>query len=293
MSSFGCQSMIAPLRAVLLKHPREAFVSQEHLDAEWERYGYIDLPDYDEALKEYEYFESILKRFVDDISYVPGSKETGLDSLYAHDPVQVAEGGAILMNMGKMLRQGEPSVAGKYLETLGIPIVGSITGLGKMEGGDVLWLDKDCVALGRGYRTNDEGIRQFLSLMPPSIESHMTFDMPHDRGPEECLHLMSVVSLVDTDLAVVYSPLMPIRLRQYLLERGYSLIEVPAEEYETLGCNVLTLAPRVCVILEGNATVSSELRQHGAEVHEYPGKNISWYGTGGPTCLTRPLLRRW
>ena len=290
MVSFGCQSMIAPLRSVLLKHPRDAFLSQEHLNAEWKRFGYLSCPSFDKALEEYGYFESILRQFVDDIFYLPSNEETGLDSIYTHDPVQITKNGAILMNMSKALRRKEPAAIQAYLENLDIPIYGAIAEQGKMEGGDVLWLDENTVALGRGYRTNDEGIRQFFSLAA-FVENHIIFDLPHARGPEECLHLMSIVSLIDKDLAVVYSPLMPVRLRQYLLERGYSLIEVPEEEYKTLGCNVLTLAPRICVLLKGNATVSSELRRFGAEVYEYPGENISLCGTGGPTCLTRPLLR--
>jgi len=293
MNSYGCRSMIAPLKVVLLKHPKDAFVSQDNLQIEWERHGYTCCPDYKKALQEFEYFKSILERFVEMIVYLPYDESTSLDSIYTHDPVQITENGAIFMNMGKELRRNEPKAVRDYLKALGIPELGTITDPGKMEGGDVLWLDEHGVALGIGYRTNSEGVRQFLSLLSPITKQHFVFDMPHYKGPKECLHLMSVVSLIDKDLAVAYSPLMPVRLRQFLIEQGYSLIEVPKEEYETLGCNVLTLAPRICVVLEGNNYVSSELRRHGAEVYEYPGENISLLGTGGPTCLTRPLLRSW
>jgi len=285
--------MIAPLKVVLLKHPKDAFVSQDNLQIEWKRHGYTCCPDYKKALQEFEYFKSILERFVEMIVYLPYDESTSLDSIYTHDPVQITENGAIFMNMGKELRRNEPKAVRDYLKALGIPELGTITDPGKMEGGDVLWLDEHGVAIGIGYRTNSEGVRQFLSLLSPITKQHFVFDMPHYKGPEECLHLMSVVSLIDRDLAVAYSPLMPVRLRQFLIEQGYSLIEVPKEEYETLGCNVLTLAPRICVVLEGNNYVSSELRRHGAEVYEYPGENISLLGTGGPTCLTRPLLRSW
>jgi len=293
MRSFGCQSMIAPLRSVLLKHPREAFRSQEHLEMEWERFGYLECPNYAAALEEYEVFSAILRRHVDEVLFLPRDDSTGLDSIYTHDPVKITDRGAVLMNMGKTGRRGEPAAMGRYLEQLGIPLLGTITDAGRMDGGDVLWLDEETVALGKSYRTNDEGIRQFLELVSPSIKRYLTFDLPHDRGPEVCLHLMSVVSLVDRDLAVVYSPLMPVRLRQYLLEQGYALIDVPLGEYETLGSNVLALAPRVCMLPAGNDTVAASLREYGAEVHEYPGRHISYFGTGGPTCLTRPLLRRW
>lgn len=285
--------MIAPLRSVLLKGPGEAFRSQEHLEAEWERFGYLECPNYATALEEYEAFSAILRRHVDEVLFLPRDDDAGLDSIYTHDPVKITDRGAVLMNMGKPERRGEPAATGRYLEQLGIPLLGAITEPGRMDGGDVLWLDEETVALGRSYRTNDEGIRQFLDLAAPSIERHMTFDLPHDLGPEACLHLMSVASLVDSDLAVVYPPLMPVRLRQYLLERGYTLIDVPSGEYETLGSNVLAPAPRLCMLPAGNRTVAAALRHHGAEVHEYPGRHISYFGTGGPTCLTRPLLRRW
>jgi len=289
----GCQSMIAPVEILLLKHAREAFRSQEYLEAAWKEFGYLACPDYEEALREYQAFASLLKKHVPQVHYLPENPKAGLDSIYVHDPVKICRGGAVMMRMGKELRRSETEPMEVMLRSLEVPILGRLEPPATMDGGDVLWLDEDTLVLGRGYRTNDEGLRQFQDLVRPWVKDILVVDMPHDQGPEACLHLMSVVSLVDRDLGVVYSPLMPVRLRQLLLERGYHLVEVCREEYDTLGCNVLALAPRLCVLSAGNSRVAGDLRRAGAEVLEYEGKNISYYGTGGPTCLTRPILRRW
>ncbi len=289
---FGCQSMIAPVEAMLLKHAREAFRSREYLEKCWKEFGYLDCPDYEKALEEYDAFASLIHKHVPRVFYLPGSEEPGPDSIYVHDPVKICRGGAVMMRMGKELRRSETEPVEILLRSLGVSILGRLEPPATMDGGDVLWLDEETLVLGRGYRTNDEGLRQFHALVRPWVKDILVVDMPHDQGPEACLHLMSVVSLVDRNVAVTYSPLMPVRFRQLLLERGYSLIEVPREEYETLGCNVLALAPRLCVLPAGNPRVTAGLRSAGAEVLEYEGTHISHFGTGGPTCLTRPILRR-
>ncbi len=283
--------MIAPAKTMLLKHAREAFRSREYLEKSWEEFGYLACPDYEKALEEYDAFASLVHKHVPRAFYLPGNEEAGLDSIYVHDPVKICRGGAVMMRMGKELRRSETDPLEQMLRSLKIPVLGHLRAPATMDGGDVLWMDEETLILGRGYRTNDEGIRQFQTLVQPWVKETVVVDMPHAQGPEACLHLMSVVSLVDRDVAVVYSPLMPVRLRQLLLERGYSLIEVPREEYETLGCNVLALAPRLCMLPAGNFRVAAALRNAGAEVFEYEGKHISYFGTGGPTCLTRPILR--
>ncbi len=284
--------MIAPVESILLKHAREAFRSRNYLEDSWKDFGYLACPDYEKALKEYEFFASLVEKHVPRVFYLPENENAGLDSIYVHDPVKICRGGAVMMRMGKELRRTETEPMERMLRNLEVPILGRLEAPATMDGGDVLWLDEHTLILGRGYRTNDEGIRQFQALVQPWVEEILVMDMPHDQGPEACLHLMSVVSLVDRDLAVVYSPLMPVRLRQLLLQRGYSLIEVSEKEYDNLGCNVLALAPRVCVIPGGNPRVAEDLRSAGAEVFEYPGEHISYFGTGGPTCLTRPIFRR-
>ncbi|MGC4377228.1 arginine deiminase family protein [Fictibacillus sp. Mic-4] len=288
---YGCQSMVGKLESVLIKHPKDAFINQDHLRKHWEEYRYVSCPDYDKALEEYEKFERLLKEHVPNVHYLPRSDEAGLDSIYAHDSVKLTKQGAILLKPGKWLRQGEPGATEAYFSKIGVPILGAITGEGRVEGGDVVWLDERTLAVGRGYRTNDEGIRQLREITKELVDEFIVVQLPHGNGPDECLHLMSIISLVDRDLAVVYSELMPVSFRELLMERGIKLIEVPKNEYDTLGSNVLALAPRKCLMLTGNRETKSMLEAEGAEVFEYEGEEISLKGTGGPTCLTSPLYR--
>jgi N-dimethylarginine dimethylaminohydrolase len=179
----------------------------------------------------------------------------------------------------------------KAYEANGIPVLGSITAPGTLEGGDVAWLDEHTLAVGHTYRTNEEGIRQLTAFLQPLGVTVITVPLPHYKGTSDVFHLMSILSPVDTNLAVVYSPLMPIVFRNLLLQRGYQLIEVPDEEFESMGCNVLALAPRECLMVAGNPKTKAALEKAGCKVTEYKGEEISVKGGGGPTCLTRPLLR--
>ena len=197
----------------------------------------------------------------------------------------------ILCNMGKAARRGEPDAEGELYRQLGIPVHGAITGDGSIEGGDVAWLDENTLAVGRGYRTNDEGIRQLRALLEPCRAEIVVVPLPHYRGPEDVFHLMSVYSPIDDDLALVYSPLMVVPFRELLLERGIDLVDVPDEEFDSMGCNVLAVAPRRCIMLDGNPETRRRLEAKGVEVHVIEGAEISGKGAGGPTCLTRPILR--
>lgn len=291
MKTYGCQSMFAPIRRMLLKHPSQAFLNQTNIDGQWQGLGYSGRPDFDLAIAEYEYFVDLLEQFDFEIHYAPVAEATSLDSLYIHDPLTICHRGAILNSMGKTARAPEPEAAGKYLETLGVPILGKITGSGKLEGGDLLWVDERTLAVGQGFRTNAEGLRQLRDLLGDSVDEIIPVQLPYWTGPQDCLHLLSFISIVDKDLAVVYSRLMPVPFREYLLERGFQLVEVPDTEYDSLGCNVLAVAPRRCVILSGNPETQKRLEQAGAQVWTYAGQDISLKGTGGPTCLTRPILR--
>ncbi len=286
-----CSSMYTPLKHVIVKHPKDAFRSQKHLSDEWKTFNYLSEPNFEEALKEYAEFVEILKKYVDTIDYLPLSDEVGLDSLYAHDPVKFTPNGAILLKSGKKLRQPEASIYKEFLKDKGISIIGELTGDAVADGGDIVWLDDRTLAVGRGYRTNDEAIRQLKEMTAEMVDEFIVVQLPHDLGEAECLHLMSFISMVDKDLAVVHSRLMPVFFRQLLEERGIQLVEVPKDEYDTLGCNVLALAPRVCVIPEGNTVTKQQLIEAGARVFEYKGQQISVLGTGGPTCLTCPVIR--
>jgi N-dimethylarginine dimethylaminohydrolase len=290
MSALG-QSDVLPLRSVLLKHARVAFADQPTLDATWEDLGYLGRPDFAGAVAEYEDFLALLESLGVEVRLVPSDPETGPDSIYVRDAAVVSDRGAVLCRMGKPVREGEPAAAERALRAAGIRIVGRIEGTGRLEGGDVAWIDGRTVAVGRGYRTNGEGIRQLHRLLRDDVDRVVSVPLPHWRGPGDVFHLMSMFSPVDRYLAVVYSPLLPVPFRQLLLERGYDLVQVPDEEFETMGCNVLAVRPRRCVALEGNPVTRRRLEAAGAEVYTYRGREISAKGGGGPTCLTRPLVR--
>lgn len=288
---YGCQSMVGKVEAILLKRPEQAFISQENLDQTWEAFRYFGCPDYQKVLEEYNVFEQIIKDNVENVYYLPQDDRTGLDSIYTHDPLKITKKGAIYFPMGKELRSREYMATQAYLESIGIPTLGHITPPGKMEGGDVLWIDERTVAIGRGYRTNDEGIRQFKELTEGLIDEYIIVPMPHGDGVDCCLHLMSIISFVDTDKAVVYSKYMPVFFREYLLDRGIQLIECNDKEYDYLGSNLLALAPGKCVLIDGCPEIQKKVEDAGVTVYTYEGKEMSYRGTGGPTCLTCPLYR--
>lgn len=211
------------------------------------------------------------------------------DAVYAYDPALVCNHGAILLRPGKEGRRGEVEVLGADLVEAGVPIAARIEAPGAVEGGDTLWLDERTLLVGRGYRTNDEGIRQLAEALP-GVEV-ISFDLPHLRGAAEVLHLLSLLSPLDDDIAVAYPPLMPVRLVELLAERGIELVEAADDEFETMGTNVLAVAPRIALALEGNGETRRRMERAGVEVRVYRGDEISRKGDGGPTCLTRPLLR--
>jgi len=289
--SAGAQSEFAPLRSVLLKHARHAFADQPTVDRSWRDLGYAGRPDYASAVREYDGFVDLLAELGVRALYLPEDPATGPDSLYVRDTAVLCDRGAILCAMAKPERESEPSATERTLRRAGIPVVGRILPPGRLEGGDVAWVTERVVAVGRGYRTNAEGIRQLRTLLGSAAAHVVAVPLPHWHGPSDVFHLMSMFSPVDRDLAVVYSPLLPVPFRQSLLDLGFRLVEVPHEEFPGMGCNVLATAPRVCVMLEGNPVTRSRLEAEGARVHVYRGREISRKGAGGPTCLTRPLVR--
>lgn len=288
---YGSHSETAKIKSILLKHPKDAFCSQDTIDANWRDLHYKGRPDYKAVVEEFECFVDLLKREVAHIYYLPQDNNTGLDSIYTRDPALMTKKGAVLCNMGKKQRQEEPFSIRKYLGDIGIPILGSIAGGGKLEGGDVVWLDEHTIAVGIAYRSNEEGVRQLRDLADGIIEEIIPVPLPHWNGEEDCFHLMSIISPVDEDLAVVYSRLMPVPFREYLVSRGIKMIEVPDAEYESMGCNVLSIAPRKCIVISGNPITKQRLENEGVEVFEFNGGNLCQKGGGGPTCLTRPIIR--
>ncbi len=283
--------MVKPIKRMLLKHPKDAFVSAANIAAQWKELNYLGAPDLAKALDEYEFFVSLLAKTIPELICLPPHARTGLDSVYVHDPVIVTERGAILGRMGKEQRQGEPTAIGEYLPQIGVPILGRISGSGRLEGGDVVWVDDRTLAVGRGYRTNAEGIRQLRDLTAEFVDEVVPVPLPHWNGPADVLHLMSFLSPIDDDLSLVYSHLMPVPFREWLLARGIKLVEVPDEEFETMACNVLAVAPRRCIMLDGNPCTRKLLEAEGVEVNVFRGDEICAKGAGGPTCLTRPILR--
>lgn len=288
---FGGHTEVGPLKRVVLKHPKEAFPPEDVLNSQWRELGYHRKPDPSRASEEHDALMELLESLGAQVHLLPTHPGTGMDSIYSRDASILSDDGIILCNMGKRARSREPRAQEETFRSMGIPIHGRIDGEGRLEGGDLIWLDQDTVVVGRGYRTNDEGIRQLREFLGQRGSQVTVVPLPHWKGPSDVFHLMSVISPIDTDLALVYSPLLPVPFRELLLSRGISLVEVPEGEFDSMGCNVLAVAPRVCVMLDGNPVTRKRLEDSGVEVHTYRGEEISAPGEGGPTCLTRPLLR--
>ena len=289
--TLGARSETSPIRSLLLKHPREAWLGQEDIRDQWKALGYTEEPDFAKAVAEYDRFVDILRGIVADVHFLPADARTGLDSIYVRDAACVAGHGVILCRMGKSLRAGEPGAVGDFYAKAGWPVLGRIREPGTLEGGDVVWLDGKTAAVGHGYRTNAEGIRQFRDLVAEEGCEVIEVPLPHWDGPGDVLHLMSMLSPVDEGKLLIYSRLLPVPFRKRLLEMGFALLEVPDEEYATMATNVLAVAPGQCVALAGNPLTSNVLARAGIEVSTFEGTEISRKGAGGPTCLTRPLLR--
>lgn len=286
----GALNEYGVLQKVALRRPSESFVSDRKIDAEWRDLNYHSRPDLNAAMKEYEAFEALLRATGTEIVHLPQHDSLSLDAIYTRDSLVVTPRGIVKPRMGKPQRRKESDVNGAALERASLPVLGTIDGSGKVEGGDLVWIDNHTLLAGIGYRTNLEGTRQLQSLVGPDVNV-ITFDLPYYKGPTDVFHLMSVVSPIDADLAVVYRPLMPVRLVEFLEERGFRFVDVPDDEFASMGCNVLALSPRSVVIVEGNPQTEQRLRDAGVSVHPYRGENISRKGEGGPTCLTRPLAR--
>lgn len=283
-------SEVRPLRRVVVKHAREAFVDLHCIERGWKDLGYIRPPDYELAVQEYDGFIATLDRLSIECLFLPLEPDLGLDSLYVRDASVVTDRGVVLCNMGKTARAGEPAAHEAAYRRWEIPIIGRVEGDGILEGGDVVWLDDRTVAVGLGYRTNAEGARQFGALLPEGVKMVLV-TLPHWKGPSDVFHLMSMLSPLDGDLALVRSPLLPVPFRQLLVSRGVELIEAHPGEIDGLACNVLAVAPRVCVMAAGAPETVSRLGAAGVEIHEFEAREICLKGAGGPTCLTRPMER--
>jgi dimethylargininase len=275
---YGCESMTGELRRVLVRAPSDL--------RDWEACGWRAEPDPAGIAREHEALCAILERAGAEI-VLAESPSANADAVYPFDPALVTERGAILLNPGKELRRAEPAALAHDFERVGVPVAGSLSGDEWAEGGDLIRLDERTLLAGRGYRTNSDGI---WALERQTGLETLVFDLPHWHGPGEVMHLLSLLSPLAPDLVVAYPPLLPTRLAQLLDERGIEIVPVPDEEFETMGSNVLALAPRAALAVEGNPETRRRLERAGVEVEVYEGAELS-KGDGGPTCLTAPLLR--
>ena len=285
---YGSQSMIAPLRKVLVKRPDEAFAVDDPV-----AWHYAGRPDLAIAQQEHDGLVALLRQGGVEILYHDEFQPEHADAIFAFDPALVTDAGAIMLSMGKEKRRGEEGFMARRFESLGIPILYRLHGEARAEGGDLLWLDHETLAVGLGFRTNVKGLRQLREALTAIDVTVISVDLPYYTGPEACTHLLSFISIVDWATAVVYPPLLPVPFWQELQKRNFRLIVVSEEEFLTMGTNVLALAPGKCLMLEGNPITQRHLEEIGCEVVTYKGNEISHKAEGGPTCLTRPLLREY
>jgi dimethylargininase len=285
--TYGSQSMIAPLRRVLVKRPDQAFAAKDP-----DKWHYSDRPNLAAAQREHDALVALLRQSGTEVLYHDEMQPDQADAIFVFDPAIVTDSGAVILSMGKALRRGEEAAMARCFQRLDVPIYYTLQGKARAEGGDLLWVDHDTLAVGLGFRTNAEGARQLSEALSGLGVSVIPVELPYYTGPDACLHLLSLISIVDHKLAVIYPPLLSVPFWQYLRdERGFHLVEVPPEEFETMGPNVLALAPGQCLMLEGNPITRQRLAEAGCKVLTYRGNEISLKAEGGPTCLTRPILR--
>jgi dimethylargininase len=277
----GCASMTAPLQRVLVREP--------NLDdlRFWREYGWRAEPDPAAIAREHEALCELLAVAGAEVVFAATHVEGNPDAIYVYDPALIADDGAVLLRPGKPGRRGEPEALGADLERAGVPIAGRLDEPTIAEGGDLIRLDERTLLVGLGYRTNRAGAARLAELTGLDV---VTFDLPQWRGESEVMHLLSLLSPLADDLVVAYTPLLPTRLAQLLAERGIAIVAVPDDEFDSMGANVLALAPRVALVVEGNPETRRRLERAGVDVASYEGRELS-KGDGGPTCLTCPLLR--
>ena len=278
---FGCANMTLPLRRVLCREPVASDL------ASWREYGWRAEPDPAGIAREHEALCELLSGAGAEVVLADSRVEGDPDAIYAYDPALIADDGAVLLRPGKPGRRSEPEAIAAVLERSGVPVAGRVSGPAFAEGGDVIRLDERTLLVGLGYRTNQAGAAALAELTGLDVT---TFDLPHWHGAGEVMHLLSLLSPLADDLVVAYTPLLPTRLAQLLAERGTEVVAVPDEEFDSLGANVLALAPRVALAVDGNPRTRERMERAGVEVVTYRGEELS-KGDGGPTCLTRPLLR--
>lgn len=286
---FGAQSMTAPLKRVLL---RRASGAMRGADPQAWHYG----PSFDaeRAARQHEAFAALVAGSGAELEWLPDAGDGLADSVFTHDPSLVTDAGAVILRMGKRLREPEPALHERAYAAMGVPVIGRIAAPGTVEGGDCVFVDRDTLAVGRGARTNEEGIVQLRAVLAPQGIEVLAYDLPLWQGEEACLHLMSVVSPLSDDLALVFAPLLPFGFYRLLRDRGIRLVEAPAEEFHAsvgLNLNVLAVAPGELIAVDGFPRTRALMEAAGCRVQTFAADALCIACEGGPTCLTRPVWR--
>ena len=288
---FNGHSMVGPLKRVLVCSPRTACWHQPERAARWRELGFVHAPDFQMAQAQHEALCRELEACGAEVEDIPPAMELSLDAVYAHDASLPTDFGLILMRPGKANRVPEGKHHGSFCQILGIPMLAKITPPATAEAGDIVWLDAKALLIGHSYRTNAQGIQQMRALLKSKGLEVLSAPLPHSAGPSACLHLMSLISLLDEHTALVDLPWLVVETVELLRERNYNFIEIDYAERATLACNVLSLGGKRLLALEENPKTNQKLRSAGFDVRTFAGSELCINGGGGPTCLTRPLLR--
>jgi N-dimethylarginine dimethylaminohydrolase len=288
---FNGHSMVGALERVMVCSPRNAGWNQPERAARWRELGFQHTPDFSTAQAQHEALCRELNAAGAEVVEMPAAPDLSLDAVYAHDASLATDRGLIVMRPGKPNRVAEGPLHAAFCETLEIPTLGEITSPGTIEAGDLVWLDANALLIGRGYRTNSGGIQQIRALLAPKGVEVLSAPLPYGPGPSACLHLMSLISLLDDHTALTDLPWLAVETVELLKSRGFKFVEIDPSERDTLACNVLSLGNNRLLAIEENYKTNARLRQAGFDVRTFPGSELCINGSGGPTCLTRPLLR--
>ncbi len=283
--------MVGLLHRVLVCSPRTAGWDTSAGKERWRELGFLHPPNFTTAQAQHDQLCRQLGSAGAEVLHLPTASDLSLDAVYTHDPSLATDRGLIALNPGKPNRVPEAQGHREFCRSLGIPTAGQVHPPGKTEAGDMVWLDSTTLLIGQGYRTNAAGIAQMRVLLQTYGVEVISAPLPHGTGPSACLHLMSLMSLLDEQTALVDLPWLAVETVELLQSRGYGFVEIEYSERETLACNVLSLRTKRMLALEENQKTNQKLRQAGFDVRTFPGSELCVNGGGGPTCLTRPLLR--
>lgn len=288
---YNGHSMVGRLERVLVCSPHTAGWNDTQRISAWRDLGFHHAPDYETAQSQHAALIRELKSAGAEVVELPPAGDLSLDAAYAHDASLATDFGLILMRPGKPNRVAEARHHGESCAAHGIPVFGTITAPGTTEAGDIVWLDSKTLLIGHGYRTNAEGIAQMRAMLAPKGVDVLSAPLPYGPGPSACLHLMSLISLLDEKTALVDQPWLAVETVELLKSRGFRFVQIDDSERDTLACNVLALGEKRLLAIEENRKTNNRLREAGFDVRTFPASEICINGSGGPTCLTRPLLR--